>query len=185
MNQSDNIIISPVGNIPSWINNAIAESIQNIFGLKTKVSPLLDDISFAYDEKRAQYFSTQILEELDARAPKECIKILAVTKEDLFIPILTHVYGEAQLNGMASIVSISRLISFPDTGGSMDNGRNRIIKEAAHELGHTFDLRHCEDELCIMHYCRKIEDVDQKSDRFCRYCTILLSDSIKALALGV
>ncbi len=179
MSQSE-IIISPVGDIPSWINNAVAESIQTIFGYVTKVDPLLEDIEFAYDEKRNQYYSTQILDELETRVPDSCVKILAITKEDLFIPILTHVYGEAQLNGRTSIISISRLISFPDTG-SMDEGRNRIIKEAAHELGHTFDLRHCEDELCIMHYCRKIEDVDQKSDRFCRYCTVLLSDSITAL----
>ena len=183
MNQPDTIIISPVGDIPAWINNTIAETIQNAFGFKTRVRILIDDISFAYDEKRNQYYSTQILEALEIEAPKECIKILAVTKEDLFIPILTHVYGEAQLGGRASIISISRLISYQETDPPEKNSM-RIIKEAAHELGHTFDLRHCEDEHCIMHYCRKLEDVDNKSDQFCRYCSILLDDSIKALALG-
>ncbi len=102
------------------------------------------------------------------------------SQEDLFIPILTHVYGEAQLGGVASIISISRLIAYPTTD-SIDKGQSRIIKEAAHELGHAFDLRHCEDSHCIMHYCRKIEDVDNKSDRFCRYCTVLLNDVIKLL----
>ncbi|MBU1343647.1 MAG: hypothetical protein KKE44_13765 [Proteobacteria bacterium] len=182
MNQPDTIVISPVGNIPAWINTTIAENIQNAFGFKTRVSPLLDDISFAYEEKRNQYYSTRILEELAARAPKDCIKLLAVTKEDLFIPILTHVYGEAQLGGIASIISISRLFAYPESG-PLEKGHDRIIKEAAHELGHTFDLRHCEDDRCIMHYCRKLEDVDQKTDRFCRYCKILLADSIKALGV--
>ena len=45
----------------------------------------------------------------------------------------------------------------------------RVIKEAVHELGHTFDLRHCRDPQCLMHYCRAIEDVDRKSSDLCRY----------------
>ncbi len=143
---------------------------------------MLQDISFAYTPERNQYYSTRILEELEKKAPDDCIKILAVTQEDLFIPILTHVYGEAQLGGIASIISISRLIAYPETG-PLEKGAPRIIKEAAHELGHTFDLRHCEDKHCIMHYCRRIEDVDNKSDQFCRYCTIFLSDHIKALGV--
>ena len=70
----------------------------------------------------------------------------------------------------------------PESGGQ-DTSMNRIIKEAIHELGHTFDLRHCDDDHCIMHYCRKIEDVDHKLSRFCRYCSIFLADSVKALGL--
>lgn len=174
------IIISPVGDIPSWINLTIAGRIRDIFGFETEVNHLMDDISFAYDPERDQYYSTQILEALAAKAPDKCIKLLAVTKEDLFIPILTHVYGEAQLGGVASIISISRLIPYPESG-PREEGPDRLVKEAAHELGHAFDLRHCEDEHCIMHYCRKLEDVDNKSDRFCRYCTIFLADSIKRL----
>ncbi|MCK5347901.1 MAG: hypothetical protein KAJ25_00840, partial [Desulfobacula sp.] len=63
----------------------------------------------------------------------------------------------------------------------VNKGCKRIVKEAIHELGHTFDLRHCEDEKCIMHYCRRVEDVDRKSSRFCRYCNIFLADSIRNL----
>ncbi len=180
MRPPDTIIISPVGKMPRWICMTVSRSIREIFGFKTKVVSLLEDISFAYDEKRNQYYSTQILEKLAQKTPEECVKLLAITKEDLFIPILTHVYGEAQLGGQTSIISISRLLTYPDSG-SLKQGHSRLIKEAVHELGHTFDLRHCDDPLCMMHYCRKIEDVDQKSDLFCRYCNILLSDSIKRL----
>jgi archaemetzincin len=55
----------------------------------------------------------------------------------------------------------------------------RVIKEAIHELGHTFNLRHCPDHNCIMHYCRSEKDVDRKSDELCRYCKILLEDGLK------
>jgi archaemetzincin len=176
----DTIIVSPVGKIAPWITRTVVQKMEDFFGFKTKELSLLADISFAFDPDRNQYHSTLILEELAARCPGDGLKVLAVTKEDLFIPILTHVYGEAQLGGTACIISISRLISGNDMGG-VDRGAGRIVKEAIHELGHCFDLRHCEDDTCIMHYCRKLADVDKKSNRFCRYCNIFLADNIKTL----
>lgn len=178
--ESTTIYISPVGQIAPWITRILAEKMSAFFGFNTQVTPLLADIAFAYDPERNQYHSTLILEKLARECPGGGLKVLGVTKEDLFIPILTHVYGEAQLGGRACIISISRLITGPDMGGA-DSGAGRIVKEAIHELGHCFDLRHCEDEKCIMHYCRKLADVDKKSNRFCRYCTIFLSDHIKTL----
>ncbi len=180
MSSQNTIIISPIGQIPSWISTSIAEKIGPLFGFDIRIESLLTDIEFAYDQDRNQYFSTCILDELEKKAPQDCLKILAVTQEDLFIPILTHVYGEAQLGGVSSIVSISRLVG-DHQADPLEEGRIRIVKEAAHELGHAFDLRHCDDSHCIMHYCRKLEDVDHKSDRFCRYCTILFGDSVKNL----
>ncbi len=176
----DTILVSPVGKIAPWITRAIVDKMEGFFGFKAKEVSLLEDILFAFDPDRNQYHSTLILEELAARCPKVGLKVLAVTKEDLFIPILTHVYGEAQLGGTACIISIARLITGPDMGG-VDSGAGRIVKEATHELGHCFDLRHCEDEHCIMHYCRQLADVDKKSNQFCRYCRIFLSDNIKGL----
>ncbi|MDA8134017.1 MAG: archaemetzincin [Desulfobacteraceae bacterium] len=180
MNPEAMILISPVGKIPDWINMAVAETVESLFRFRTRVVPLLTDLYFAYDEKRDQYFSTAILGELEKKLPLDCIKVLALTREDLFIPILTHVYGEAQLGGRAAVVSILRLMEYPGAG-DLKKSRERIVKEAAHELGHAFDLRHCEDPGCIMHYCRKLEDVDHKSDQFCRYCKVLLSDAVRAL----
>jgi len=101
---------------------------------------------------------------------------------DLFIPILTHVYGEAQLGGKACIISTHRLQEGICTNAGFKTYHCRILKEAIHELGHTFNLRHCPDHTCIMHYCRSIRDVDRKLERLCRYCRILLEDEIKRQA---
>jgi archaemetzincin len=122
-----------------------------------------------------------ILDQLAAKIPQHCIRVLAIAQVDLFIPILTHVYGEAQLGGSACIISTFRL----NEGGSGMNipprYMDRIVKEAIHELGHTFNLRHCPEHTCIMHYCRTEEDVDRKSDELCRYCKIMVEDEIKRL----
>ncbi|HCY86470.1 MAG TPA: peptidase M54 [Desulfobacteraceae bacterium] len=175
------LILSPVGEIETRVMDILQDRLPGIFGFDTRVVPLLSDLSFAHDRERNQYHSTAVLEVLAARCPDDGLKILGVTCEDLFIPILTHVYGEAQLGGRAAIVSISRLVSGPDMGG-VDAGDGRIVKEAVHELGHCFDLRHCEDDRCIMHYCRMLADVDKKSQDFCRYCRIMLKDDIKRLS---
>ncbi|WP_022667043.1 archaemetzincin [Desulfospira joergensenii] len=174
------LILSPIGDIFPWVNQTLAAGLPDVFGFPTRVVPLMEDLGFAHDPERNQFHSTEVLKVLAQRCPDDGLKILGITREDLFIPILTHVYGEAQLGGRACIVSISRLISGPDMGGR-DAGAGRILKEAIHELGHCFNLRHCEDARCIMHYCRKLEDVDNKSEKFCRYCRILMEDEIQAL----
>ncbi len=75
------------------------------------------------------------------------------------------------------MISTYRLYDGLDTE-SYSKMHERIVKEAIHELGHTFSLRHCDSSSCTMHYCRGIQDVDMKSDQLCRYCSIMLSDEI-------
>ncbi len=113
--------------------------------------------------------------------PKNCIKVLAITNKDLFIPILTYVFGEAQLDGKSAIISLHRLKPEDRSPKSLIKFQERIIKEALHELGHTFGLTHCRDKKCIMHYCRSVKDVDKKEKKFCFFCDTLLKDKLKTL----
>ncbi len=178
ISRSEHIIISPIENFRPDLLKLIVREVHRFFGYRTKIKPLLQDVDFALDLDRQQHHSTIILERLASLAPTMAIKILAITKVDLFIPILTHVYGEAQLNGKACIVSTHRLNEGLGTSVS-EIFYQRVVKEAIHELGHTFNLRHCRDHTCNMHYCRGVKDVDRKSDQLCRYCLVLLNDAIK------
>jgi archaemetzincin len=175
------IIISPINNIDVCNYQLLGQEIHRTFGFPTEIKSLLQDVNFAYDLTRDQYHSTVILEILANTSPSQAIKIVAITNVDLFIPILTHVYGEAQLAGKACIVSTFRLHEGLSITNIEKEFENRIVKEVLHELGHTFNLRHCHDKGCIMHYCRSIKDVDRKSDQLCRYCKILLEDELKKL----
>jgi archaemetzincin len=175
------ILLSPIGEIEVSLLTAIAHSIKRIFGFPAQISSLLSDISFAYDNNRNQYNSTQILNQLSTRLPENASRILAVTNVDLFIPILTYVYGEAQLGGISAILSVHRLTEFSTQINADTIVSERICKEAIHEIGHTFNLKHCKDPACIMHYCRCIGDVDCKTDQLCRYCQILLTDELEKM----
>ena len=61
------------------------------------------------DAGRRQYGSIPVLETLVRRFPEDALKLLAVTERDLFIPVLTFVYGHAQLGGRAAMISLARL----------------------------------------------------------------------------
>lgn len=174
-----NIIISPIGKVDTKLLKPISREIERVFGFHTHVMSLLEDVNFALDPARDQYHSTLILEKLENIAPAETVRITAITDVDLFIPILTFVYGEAQLGGKACIISTHRLNEGISPLSTPEIFQLRIVKEVIHELGHTFKLRHCPDHTCIMHYCRTVEDVDRKSDQLCRYCRIMLEDEKK------
>ncbi|MDY6790239.1 MAG: archaemetzincin family Zn-dependent metalloprotease [Thermodesulfobacteriota bacterium] len=176
------IVISPVGTLDNELFETISIQINRIFRYKTEVIPLLQDVNFAFDPKRKQHHSTPILKKLEEVAPVQATKIIGITSVDLFIPILTHVYGEAQIGGTACIISTHRLSEGLSLAADKNSYYQRVAKEAVHELGHTFKLRHCKDSACIMHYCRSIKDVDRKSEQLCRYCKTLLDDEIKRLS---
>jgi len=177
----NSIVISPAGSQDPDILSLVGREIKKFFGYETKIIPLLENIDFAIDFKRNQYYSTIILEKLAERAPVNAIKVLAITEYDLFIPILTHVFGEAQLGGKTCIISTYRLTKELPSMEREKALKLRVVKEALHELGHTFKLRHCKDKSCIMRYSRSINDVDGKSNQLCRYCKKLLDDEVERL----
>ena len=124
----------------------------------------------AFDPKRQQHSSTRILRWLLAQRPRHADKIVGITDVDLFIPILTFVYGEAQLDGAAAVVSTARL-----AGGNGARSANillatRLAKECIHELGHTFGLIHCHQRGCVMGRSVTLAQVDAKDNTLCPDC---------------
>ena len=56
-------------------------------------------IDFALDAGRRQYSSVAVLEMALRLVPEDAGKLLAVTDRDLFVPVLTFLFGQAQLGG--------------------------------------------------------------------------------------
>jgi archaemetzincin len=130
-----------------------------------------------YHIVRSQYHSTQILENLLSDNASGAFRTLGITSVDLFIPILTFVFGEAQLNGKAAVISLFRPRGDADsTNPLLAVVLKRLIKLSIHELGHTFGLGHCREEGCLMGFSANLEKLDQKNLAFCHYCQVLLAD---------
>ncbi len=154
----------------------LAASLARTFRTPCRIRPEAIDIGFALDDRRGQYYATAILQRLDEiSAPG--VRLLAVTSSDLYVPVLTYVFGEAQLDGNCAIVSTARLQDeFYGLPPRPDLLRERLFKEAAHELGHTFGLRHCVDWSCVMASSHAVEVLDVKGAEFCRSCRKTVGD---------
>jgi len=148
----------------------LAAALTRAFRTACQIRPELFDVSFAWDVKRQQYYSTAILQRLE-RASDPDARMLGVAGCDLFVPVLTFVFGEAQLEGNCALVSMARLkeeaYGMPSRPDLL---RERLLKESVHELGHTFGLRHCSDWQCVMTSSHAVERLDVKGSEFCANC---------------
>jgi archaemetzincin len=149
---------------------AAGDYLAREFGLPMR-SIELPSIDFSFDPGRAQYASIPVLETLLRLCPADAAKLLAVTSRDLFIPVLTFVFGHAQLGGRAAVVSLARLHqAFYGLPPDREIFLARAAKEALHEAGHTFGLVHCADRSCAMSLSTGVRQIDSKQAAFCAPC---------------
>jgi len=164
------IQILPLGVVPAGMLGDLRAGLERIFGGRVEILPAESPPAQAFNASRQQYSSTEILAALARRAPPEA-RLLAVIHSDLYIPVLTFVFGEAQLEGVCAVVSTWRLrqdfYGLPADAALLGA---RLLKEAVHELGHTFGLLHCDDYQCVMASSHAVEWVDLKGSTFCAGC---------------
>jgi archaemetzincin len=137
------------------------------------------DPSFAQHDERQQYHSSEILRRMQDYVEQDTWRILGVAAIDLYIPILTFVFGEAQMGGPCAVVSVHRLRQeFYGLPEDQDLLRQRLEKEAVHEVGHTLDLTHCEDYRCAMAPSHAVEWIDLKDNTFCPTCAARILQTV-------
>lgn len=153
----------------------VRRQVEDVFHLRARRYTNPDRPVHAFDARRGQHSSTQILRWLVERE-HPAGRVVAITDVDLFIPVLTYVYGEAQLGGRAAVVSTARLHADLDAIGNPSVRLARAVKETVHELGHTFGLLHCDTGSCVMSRSVSILDVDRKDTALCRDCRALYTE---------
>lgn len=174
--------IIPIGDIDDRVLHMLSAAVHRCFGFPCRINEPWEVPFYAYNPDRKQYYSTLILKELCRRVKKDSIRTIGIISLDLYIPIFTFVFGEAQLESHCAIISLSRLRQ--EFYGLKQDDKlfmSRVAKEAIHELTHTFGLTHCYDVNCVMHASYSIGDTDIKSDRLCRFCNHTLLLKLEAL----
>ena len=134
------------------------------------VTPLYSRVSlatpaYAYNKDRNQYHSNAIMRRLvPLLEPGQTI--LGVVDVDLFVPDSGFVFGEADRESRAAVLSISRL----QQGADEVLLRRRVQVEGLHQAGHLVGLSYCEDARCAMFLATTLQDVDRKQTALCHIC---------------
>lgn len=165
------IFVAPIKFYSTLLLQNLVTELSKRFLSKIHIIDLKINLDDFFSVDRKQYFSTQIIAETLKLTDKYDGKIMLLTDVDIFVPALTFVFGEAQLNGKHAILSVCRLHEEFYSGISNENLLlERTIKEVLHELGHCYGLRHCINWDCVMHSSPGIEEVDIKGNTFCKNC---------------
>jgi archaemetzincin len=150
--------------------DGLVAGLTRVLGLRCAIAEGDLDAAFAFDSGRNQYHSTRLLERL-TREYATGFRILGVTPHDLYVPVLSFVFGEAQVSGLCAVVSTHRLREeIYGLPADPEILLDRLTKEAVHELGHTFGLRHCDDWTCVMASTNSVERLDIRTASFCERC---------------
>lgn len=171
------LYLVPLEPVDPEILRHLSTAITDLLFLPVRILPPRPLPAQTYHVVRDQYHSTQLLEYLLNNDLAEPFLVLGITAVDLYIPIFTFVFGEAQLDGKAAIISIFR------PGGGAGDVRppapillDRLVKLGVHELGHNLGLGHCRQQGCIMGFSANLEKLDQRKLEFCEYCQTLVAD---------
>jgi archaemetzincin len=166
-----NLQLLPIGKLDGGLLTTLAPVMADTFGLPCEILPTGLDPQFAFHGERQQYHSSEILAPLQQRVSSQTWRILGVTAVDLYIPILTFVFGEAQVGGPCALVSFHRLRQeFYGLPADKDLLLRRLLKESVHEIGHTLNLTHCDDYRCAMAPSHAVEWIDLKESSLCSTC---------------
>ncbi len=175
------IYIIPLEFDDEEILDRLAISLKQVFKIPISYLPLEIDLQAGWSYEREQLNSTWLLTQFLEKCPNGKSKILGVTVYDLFTPILTFLFGEAELGVRTAVFSTYR---FEDKRYGLPENKvmleERILKEAIHELGHTFGMRHCKNYDCVMHSSTSIEEFDFKTAKFCADCNAVLDNKMTA-----
>jgi archaemetzincin len=174
-----------VGILPPTLMTDMLGRLERVSPWPVEASERLLEPGPAYDPVRQQYQAQVLLQMLTEPLPPPAVKRLGVTHVDLFLPVFSHLFGYALLEGAAGLVSLYRLR--PEFSGDEPAPEvlvERLVREVLHELGHTFGLKHCPVSWCVMNPSRVPEEVDLRDDSYCEPCLRALPAALPAAGRG-
>ena len=178
----EKIVLKKLKKNLNWIFKEFIDSVE----ISPNSIPLKES---EYDPSRRQYNGSLILK----RLLKYCgeskhFRTLGIIDKDIFSRLLNFVFGIAIIpkkhflkSPGASLIQITRLKeSFYNRAENKAQFELRVLKEAVHELGHTFCLEHCNNK-CVMQFSNSLAEADEKPAKFCFSCSKKLKNLLANL----
>lgn len=176
----DQVLLVPIGPVPAELLSWLAEQLARATGQAVAVGEPIPLPQAAYNPHRQQYLGDLLLAALQAGSYPTAGRVLGLTDADCYAPGLNFIFGQATMNGRQAFVALPRLRpSFYGRPEDLNLFRERTLKEAVHELGHTWGLPHCTNPRCVMHFSNTLRDTDVKGADFCTRCRRRLNRPIE------
>lgn len=177
--------VVPLGRVNQTAASVAAANLQAQFGLDTVVVEPWPQPEYALIPARGQYDAGPILLALAGEGSGLPLR-LGLTRRDLCLPFLSYVFGEAQLEGRAAVVSLHRLQEpAPGERASRSVMLERLAKMVLHEMAHVLGLVHCRAPGCLMNFSQGLAALDRLDLRFCVACQSRLVHRRLRLRTGV
>ncbi|MFP3981397.1 MAG: hypothetical protein ACLFUY_08390 [Desulfobacterales bacterium] len=172
--------VAALGRVDQLAVSVAAANIQAILGLMARVVPPWPDPDYAVLPGRSQYNAIPILKDLSRDLEDDTLR-LGIISADLCLPFLSFVYGEAQIDGKAAVISLHRLRRGSD-GKTAPSALflQRLAKVAIHETAHVIGMTHCRKQGCIMCFSLELESLDALSMAFCPECDVERRQLVRA-----
>lgn len=166
------IVIVPFGAISKDLLNFLREELAYRFREEVQAADPEPIPEGAFDPKRNQYRSSLFLRTLEEERTdedrQEIERRIGLVDADLYNPESEEALSEADPVDRVAVVSLAYL--HPESPALSEEDprfRTRVLKAAAHELGHTYRFDHCNHPKCVMRRSESAADLDQKGADFC------------------
>jgi len=164
------IHVVPINEIDPTFLSRLALCLEERFLYEFAVEKSLALSPGSINPTRKQFFLNTIVSKVQAARPGPG-HVLALTHFDLYKTSHNFIFGDANEQERIAVVSMHRLRT--DFYGEKPDDNvlfQRALKEAVHELGHAFGLKHCYNARCVMYFSNSIYDTDNKLSHFCESC---------------
>jgi archaemetzincin len=176
------IEIQPLAPVEPEDVEMVKKIVEKYFGFEVRVLAVHPIPDFAHISNKKQYDARAVLDWLFERRSPAATRIIAVTSADLAYQSSEFNFGLATVWERTAVISTCRLDRPSTVEGAPstmsdewdDFYKLRLEKVVCHELGHTFELRHCEKG-CLMFCSLNLADLDRSTVKFCPKCLHTLS----------
>lgn len=165
------MMLLPIGRIDVGAFDFIRRPLQEIFGRTVELGSRLPVPKYAYNPTRGQYHSGAIMKRIEEARQSDWDAAIGISMEDLFVPEVPFIFGEADRSTRSALLSLARLK--PDSGSlesREETLRRRLVSESVHQVGLLRGLAHCPNNRCVMFYAALVQEIDKRGSTLCANC---------------
>jgi len=167
------IYIQPLGVVDGRILKDIREYAELFFCVPALLNEPLSIPEDCYNERRRQFDTSKILQNLIRKRPKDALSYVAVMERDLYVENLNFVFG---LGSFDERVGVYSLIRFRSDYRTLIR---RALATMTHEIGHILSMKHCIFYKCLMCGSNSLTESDRRPIHLCPVCLSKLEWNLK------